>query len=513
MAAFQTTASFGERLPKHLIKPIAAACGLLIADVIVAETILSPSLARLQYLFVAVIGVALVFRLRLAAMCVIFVLVDSVFYARYFNLNLGGQNIEPAELLMLALLFVSIVRPKRKTWGGAMGGAMAIFFGILTLSLVLAVVNHSTKSLSDAFQITREVYLMALFFPIVRLFPDRRSIERVLAAGVAVAAITGFFALAASLHGSFANGLQDPGNATIMPPDDGITSVLRVRFPGVDVAYALFWVAVVLFAQKRRYRALLFIGIVGMLTNLLVSFDRTLWLGMLLMLAVILATTTIRVRHRVSSALLAIVAAALVIAVVNPAVSTKSSVYPFYQRATSLFHTQSLSENETVTQRLYENTVGWRTAQHHLLLGVGPAVPFGVTGLDFTLRKPILVQQLWVHNQYLYVVLLTGLLGLAAFLLPFVIGIVRAVRWSDRDPLPMACATGLIGILFSGITMISFWTPDWAAINGVLLGATYVLTSSARRVKIAPRVATRARPVAMAEPPHRAQLPVGGPVS
>ena len=118
--------------------------------------------------------------------------------------------------------------------------------------------------------------------------------------------------------------------------------------------------------------------IAGIVAAILVSFNRNMWIGLFagLLLMMIVGGRIVR-GWLVGAVAVALVAVTLI---ASAGSDTSSPVLgSVVQRGSTLFSTQAVSRESSLTDRERETTVAWDTAKHHLLLGVGPGVDFGVS--------------------------------------------------------------------------------------------------------------------------------------
>src|SRR4051794_9579873 len=155
-----------DRMPPHgpWFGAAAIAAVLLVGDLIIALGLTDPRFARLLLLGLAALGLALIFRFQFAAACGILVLVASVLEPGRFRF--AGLELE--ELVLVALLIITVVRPRRAWWGGVAGGALGVFFVVLGLSAVLALV-WGRAEFSNVVLYCRFLAPLLLFYVIVRL--------------------------------------------------------------------------------------------------------------------------------------------------------------------------------------------------------------------------------------------------------------------------------------------------------------------------------------------------------
>jgi len=436
---------------------------------VVARGVAGSGLSRPVLLLAGVGAIALVFRFPLAASFVFLGLTDFVFYPTFFQLEVGALNVRPHELALAALLVLAVVRPQRRSWGGAPGIALAVFLALLAAASGLALLD-GRAALTDIFNWGRPFALLTFFYVVVRLFP-RPEQRRLLLTGAAVlAALAGAVALLVALGSPLGDTLKG-GSKAIVKEEEGAAGLLRVRLAGLSMAYALFWYAVIRTAAAKaghrwRWAALLS----GMAIAIAISFNRNMWLGLFAGLALMALAGGTFVRRRLTIAGIVSIAAIALIAVFGSA--TESRVLePVVKRGETLFNPGRVEASSSLTDRERETDVAWPVARRHLLLGIGPGVEFGVFGSEFVGPHSIKVEpQLFLHNQYLYLLLICGLPGLVAFLLFLGIPAVRAFRRVPTDPAITACGVGLAMIMISSIVAIYFSVEDMTAILGMLTG-------------------------------------------
>jgi hypothetical protein len=237
---------------RRLAEPLrvgAFALALLVLEAILAHGAIGPQVSRYIFLFVGLFAVALVFRFPLATALVFFALTDFIFYPLYFARQVGPLNVRPYEVALLLLFVLAVARPKRQTWGGVTGAALAVFFVFLAISAALAV-SSGSASLTEAFNWARPLTMLAFFYVVVRLFPTARERHLLLTGTAVIAAMTGVVALLVSLGAGFGHALQESAGNTIRE-QGGESGAERVRLPGLSAGYALFWFTAVQVAMRR----------------------------------------------------------------------------------------------------------------------------------------------------------------------------------------------------------------------------------------------------------------------
>ncbi len=471
-----TTAPTWSATARRAAEPLRAgafALAVAVLELVLAHAAVGPEIPHYLFLFVGLFVVALVFRFPLATALVFFLLVDSVFTPTYFAHNVGALSVRPYEVALACLLALALVRPRQRTWGGPVGLALAIFLALVTISAALAVKSGSA-SLTEAFNWARPLSLLTFFYVVIRLFPSVEQ-RRLLLTGVAImAACTGLVALLISTAGAFPSIAASARAA--LTGQEGAESIERVRLAGLSAGYALFWFCVVQVATRRgRARLGWSALLLGIAVDIALSFNRNMWLGLLVgaVLMAVLGGTFIRSRMAVGTA--AMVAGVALLIAFGSATTQSSVVRPIVERGGTILNPVRTAHESSLEERASETSKAWPFAERHPLLGVGAGAPFGVYANHPVESGTLLVgvtvaPQLFLHNQYLYLVLISGLPGLIAFLFFLGSPLAAAVRRSPRDPAIAACGIGIALIMVSAVVAIYFTTEDMTAVLGLLTG-------------------------------------------
>jgi O-antigen ligase len=443
-------------------------------EVVLAHGVAGPQISKVVFLFIGVLCFALISRFPLASAMLVLFFTDFVFYPSYFSHQVGPISIRPHELALAALLVVAFMRPKRKTWGGTPGVALLVFYAFLSVSAMAAVSGGAT-SLSDAFNFGRPLFQLSIFFVIIRLFPGVAERRMLLLAAAVLAAITGVIAVLTSFGAGFGDTLQAAGSQTIKA-ENGADSIDRVRLPGLSAGYGLFWYATMqIIARRGSKRALWAVILAGISIDIIVSFNRNMWLGVALGFVLILALGGVKVRSRLSSATAVLIGAVVLFVVFGSSGSESSVVTPIIKRGETLVSPEKTSKEGSLQLRFQETSKAWKVAQSHLLLGVGPGAPFGVIDKQTVTSGSLVVgerpePQLFLHNQYLFLVLISGVPGLIAFLVFLIAPAADAFKRRPRDPAITACGIGIVLIMISAVLAIYFTVEDMTAVLGLLTG-------------------------------------------
>jgi O-antigen ligase len=469
-----TTAPIRPVAPRRVPEALRVAAfvgGLLVVELILAHGAVGVSASKYLILLVGVAAVAFVLRFPMATALVYFLLTDFIFYPLKFAHQVGPLNIRPYEVALVLLLLIAAARPKRRTWGGTAGAALAAFYVLLSLSTLIAMLSGDLV-FKTALDWARPFALLAMFWVIVRLFPERREREILLTGAAVIAAVTGVIALLISVGAPFGESLQEEAGNTVR--EQGTLD--RVRLPGLSASYALFWYAAVQVANRvgkaRIWWAVLFAGIA---LNIAVSFNRNMWVGVLLGFVVILMAAGTRLRKQMLYAMVLLATAITVFVLIGGAAGNET-IAPVIERGETLIHPSKTAGESSLLSRQAETEIAFEAIKEHPVFGVGPGVPFGVfiteavrTGsgevIGFT-HTP----QLFLHDQYLYLILVAGIPGLIAFVIFLGTPVVLALRRRRNDLSTLACAVGIGMIMVSGFVAIYFSVVDMTAMLGLLAG-------------------------------------------
>ncbi len=446
---------------------------VVVLDVVLARGVSQPQVSRYVILFVALFAVALVFRFPLATALVLFGLTDFIFHPTFFAQNVSGLSVRPHEVALACLLLVAVARPARRTWGGVPGAALALFLGLVGISALISVQSGAT-SLSDAIAWGRPLGLLAFFYVVIRLFPEPGQ-RRVLLTGAAVlAAVTGVIALAISV-GAFSGSELEQAGGQLIRAEEG-TSIERVRLAGLSAGYALFWFCAVQIAARQGAKRLAWSAILlGIGVDIAVSFNRNMWLGLIFGAMLMAVFGGALVRNRMAAGAGVIVAGVAILIVFGASSTSNSVVQPILKRGSTILNPGQTEKESSLQDRSRETEEAASTAKDNLLIGVGPGTPFGVDlqepvfAGNFVIGK-VVVPQLFLHNQYLYLVIIAGIPGLIFFLVFLGVPALHSVRRFPRDPPIAACGIGIALIMISSFVAIYFSVEDMTAVLGLLTG-------------------------------------------
>ncbi len=443
---------------------------MLLAELLLAAALVMPRLTPLLLLACAAGLAVVVARWPIVGAVGLLLLAASVLAQGAFAFPLGSVELRGYELAVVGLLVLAAVAPRDATWGGAAGLCLAAFLGWLGIATWLALSSGAT-TLSDAVAWGRPFAMFALVFVVIRLFGQPRQLNRLLVAGAVIGALTGAVALAVAVAPATV-GMLGPGAEDFVTTSGVWESLSRIRMPGVALAYALFIFAVVrLIAGRGRARAGWALVLAGMTLNLVLSFNRNMWIGLLFGLALLLVLGGVRLRRRVLAGGVAVVVGVTLIFAVGIDTSRGSRLDPLVERATTLLDPQAVQRENSLVARRNEADRAWAVFREHPLTGIGPGTSFGVY-FGETLRPGVtrISPQLFLHNQYQYLLLIGGLPLLLLFL-GFLGAALRASWRARATPEALAMGIGTVMMALSAFVMISFASPDQATALALVAGA------------------------------------------
>lgn len=475
MPGIPTTTATRLSAPRHVPEPLRVgvfALALLAVEVILARGAVGEGASKYVFLLVAVLVVASVLRFPLQTALVYFVFTDFIFYPLRFAHQFGPLNVRPYEVALVLLLILAAARPKRKTWGGTAGGGLLAFFVVLAIATGLAVSNGDI-AFKDAFDWARPFALLSFFWVVVRLFPEPREREILLTGAAVIGAVTGVIAVLISLGAGFGEALQESAGNTVN--EQG--SVDRVRLPGLSASYALFWYAVVQMANRVGTPRLWWTAIfLGNALNIAVSFNRNMWIGVIFGFVVIAVLGGALLRKRFGVAV-TVLAAALTLFILIGGAASNETIEPVIERGETLIHPSKTAGEGSLESRAAETEIAWRKFRENPVFGIGPGVPFGfsvpeavrtgsgaIVGFTHTPQR-------FLHNQYLYLLLIAGIPGLVTFLVFLGTPVVLALRRRRDDLATLSCAVGIAMIMVSAVVAIYFSVVDMTSVLGLLAGA------------------------------------------
>ena len=241
------------------------------------------------------------------------------------------------------------------------------------------------------------------------------------------------------------------------------TGFLRVRPPGLTTVYivAAFALARVLWGPA-RYRLLGWAMIAVTLTGVILSLNRNMLLGLALGLCV--ATLIAPQKHRfvVMVATLGIVLSGFGLLVQGSSVVKSNAVL---SRVTSITNYSGL-KTQTLNDRYYENHIAIRRIRDHPIGGLGWGLDYGAMLVSSDDGFLVSTPRTFMHEQYLWIWMRAGLIGLLALIGMLALGIWNGARWcrarhgEDDAWLGAGIVVALVALAASSNVAIYLTPPD-----------------------------------------------------
>jgi O-antigen ligase len=334
----------------------------------------------------------------------------------------------------------------------------------------MVAISAGKVSLSDGVQWGRAFFMLTMFWVVLRLFGDRESLHRLMVMAAIAAGVSGGVALLIATGTNLSSVLGQAGMYYVNQ-GLGIGSLARIRLPGLALGYPLFWYSALHITRSRGLARIGWMLIVaGIVVNLAVSLNRNMWAGLLVGLVGLVIVGGVRVRRPLAVATVAMASAIALIAIVGVQVD-RGPLQPFVERGSTLLSPGKTTQESSLQDRSRETGEAWRTFTTAPVLGIGAGTPFGAYYDEQQSSGAYKrVRQLFVHNQYLYLLLIGGIPGALTFVGWMVLSAGRARRWmSDPDVSTWTIGIGMIAL--SAVVMISFADAASGLALGLLAGA------------------------------------------
>ena len=396
-----------------------------------------------------------------------------------YNLTfrLAGRTTYAYEVVLVILLARAAYRPKRDTWGGATGGILLAFLLILGVSTAFGILA-GREALNDGLNYGRPFFALSIFWVIIRLAPDRRRLGVILTAAIVLAALSGAIGLWLALSGNTNTIFQGAGGTLQIPSSIG--SLLRVRMPGLGLGFMLLWLVVLWLIRGRRPRWVWVLCLPLIVVDILVSQNRNMWViaGLSLILVILIAGPHVRARIFASLAALGAVVAILVAAPLGGS-GASSPINPIVDRAASILNPSAIRSSSSASDRDYEDREGWKSAIHHLAIGIGPGANYGAELITTSGGTHGVTPRLFLQNQYLYILVTTGIPGITAWML-FLLATLRNALMRGAPIESRVLGVGVLGLSLTGIVMLSLTDPSYLIALGLVAGAIFALRPASR---------------------------------
>ena len=361
-------------------------------------------------------------------------------------ITLGGQGFEPYELLLVVMLVVVFLRACLYRDTNVFSSPMTIPLILLCMAVLVAVAISSLKHVLEptswyttfrwVYNHARPMFFYSLFFVVAFGLRTAKDVKFVFGALVIVTAIVGLLMAAQYIAG--------PGTRLFLVPERQEASlrveslsaeaedVTRSLPPGLFVMPFVFLGSMLMtLGGDKKHRILYGIGCVAIGAGLIFSFTRNLWLLVLLSMVItwLLSGGIARIQLAVVTILVVVVAilGSIAVAHLAPEAAGKEFNTALIKRFTSVFNTQEVMSSSSIRNRLSENSDAIRQIRESPILGIGVGSPlqwkqWTRPGTWTQVSYPVFV----IHNSYLELWLVYGLLGVISFAWLSILFLVRS---------------------------------------------------------------------------------------
>jgi O-antigen ligase len=345
-------------------------------------------------------------------------------------LSMGPITLHISDLLLIFLLALIFLRamsqPGFRLYGSPLAIPLLLFFLALVISVGNAVVFQGVGA-NDALRLARFVTYWLIFFPVIELVRDEKTLRNL---------IKGLWILAAILFvGTLFPNVLD--SVHLLPVrTTGISEIvtetaqnenIRLYTYGERMFFVLIPTAAALIALSKRRQFWTGLMLAALLFWLFRSFQRNYLLAILLSLGLLIMVIrppdALRFGRRVLPMLLLVVALIFVVLMVQPG-QIRVELDAWSARLESMVGgTGQVDPN--LEYRLVENRYAIQQIEAHPIFGIGlrnnyrPLMMYETpsTGLTW-----------FMHNAYLWIWLMMGLVGLVPFLILCAMYVIRTFR-------------------------------------------------------------------------------------
>jgi O-antigen ligase len=381
------------------------------------------------------------------------------------EVGVSSLKFAPAEILLWIVLGSVIfssreVRSRLRSLAKRRESVVMAIFLAAVLAGVAVGVSHGASAHVAIFDMRFMLFYAAFWPAAVALSIDRGLVFKLVSAAVVVVVILQVIQVCVGPSPRLFAIASSDLSSTLTPEGNGF---LRVRPPGLTTVYvvAAFALARLLWGPA-RHRLLAWAMTAVTLTGVILSFNRNMLLGLALGLSV--AALIARQKHRfvVMLAVLAMVVSGVAVLAQGSSVGSN----PIVARIGSITNYPKL-KTQTLDYRYDENGIALQRIREHPITGLGWGRPWGV--MDSTSDDGFVLgtsPRGFMHEQYLWIWMRAGIIGLLALVAALALGISNGARWfRARDGkedawLGAAIVTSVVAIAASSNVAIYLTPPD-----------------------------------------------------
>lgn len=394
-------------------------------------------------------------------------------------ISLGGMGPNVAEILILAMLAVVFARSCRRGKFLLFKSPMTLPLMLLYLSVVMSVLESyrlfKLVTAPDLFYVgqiysnARPMFFYLFFFIVAFGIQTERQLRFVLRASVWVAAIVGLMVAAQYYIGPqgvslFIGGGWSAGYTASVSPEE--QAVARSMPPGLALI-CMFFLITIAHAAYRGSRS----GIVNLLgalplgAGLVFSFYRSFWVSTFVGLFVIWMACSAVVKRRllVYGAVVVVVTVfgTVSFAKLVPGKAGQDFARVLADRFTSLSQSSTYEVEDSLQARLRENRMAIQRIKENPIFGIGSGTPRQWSEWVRPGTYTRIVHPLYfIHNSYLELWMVYGILGFVSFVWLSIIFLLRCfvlfrtVQNPAWKGVTIGCFAGYIGFLIRANTQM-----------------------------------------------------------
>ena len=365
----------------------------------------------------------------------------------------GGMGPNVAELLIVFMLIAVFLqfstRRKFELFKSPLTLPLLLLCAAVLISMLVSYVNYlgdprGIWPFERVYNSVRQMFLYLLFFPIAFGIRTERQLNLTLRLLIWVAAMVAIMMVIQYFLGTdkslFIGTRFTPGYTTALSPEE--EKVARSLPPGIALMLAFFLVPLAQ-AAYRGLRAGIVpataASVVG--AGLIFTFARNYWISMFVGVFVIwlLANRTVKSRLAMVAVVVAVfsVVGSLSLAKLAPGTAGERFSRALSERFVSLIHRPTYTVGESFQSRLRENRSAIQQIKRSPVFGIGADAPrqYG----EWTrpgLWTKVIYPVYFIHNSYLELWMVYGLLGILSFIWMSIAFLLRAFVLSRRarDP-------------------------------------------------------------------------------
>ena len=367
--------------------------------------------------------------------------------------TLGGMGPNAAELLVLFMLVVVFLRCMSRREEQPFKSTITVPLLLLFLAIVVSMSVSYRQLLAgqgyllrlgQIYNTARPMFYYLLFFVVVWGIRSEKSLKVILNASIVATVVVSALMLV-QYHVGYGQKLF-VGTAWLTPRVEALTGqerdVTRSLPPGMALMLVLFPATLLLSCVVRGARARLFYcaSSVAIGMGLIFTFTRNYWVSMLLALGVMWFLSVRGTRSRlgvfVVTALAMVIIGSVSASKFGPGVSGEKFTSVLSKRFTSTFERSTL-RSESMRNRFDENMYAISQIRQHPILGIGVGNP---AHYKQWIRPGTWTRVIYpvdaIHNSYLELWMVYGLLGIVSFLWLSIAFLARAFTFfrQSQDP-------------------------------------------------------------------------------